>query len=84
VPRGLRHAFGLRTAIATALADNETGRHVEDCILTGGLDTQFISWSRHDGIGCEVLPSGMETSCPTTSTTDQACGSPSAARIRRS
>ena len=51
MPRGLRHAFGLRTAIATALADNETGRHVEDCILTGGLDTQFISWIHHDGIG---------------------------------
>src|SRR6478735_2222639 len=30
VARGLRRAFGLRTAIVTALADNEVGRLVED------------------------------------------------------
>ena len=45
VARGLRRAFGLRAAIVTALADNEVGRLVEDCILTGGLDTSFIRWS---------------------------------------
>ena len=43
VARGLRRAFGLRGAIVTALADNEIGRLVEDCILTGGLDTSFIT-----------------------------------------
>src|SRR3954470_3527245 len=51
VTRGLRRAFGLRGAIVTALADNEIGRLVEDCILTGGLDTQFIRWVAYDGIG---------------------------------
>ena len=51
VARGLRRAFGLRGAIVTALADNEIGRLVEDLILTGGLDTQFIRWVPYDGIG---------------------------------
>ena len=54
VARGLRRAFGLRGAIVTALADNEIGRLVEDCILTGGLDTQFINWVEFDGIGRDV------------------------------
>ena len=54
VSRGLRRAFGLRTAIVTALADNEVGRLVEDLILTGGLDTSFIRWVPYDGIGREV------------------------------
>ncbi|GEK20339.1 sugar kinase [Cellulomonas xylanilytica] len=54
VSRGLRRAFGLRTAIVTALADNEVGRLVEDLILTGGLDTQFIQWVPYDGIGRQV------------------------------
>ena len=51
VARGLRRAFGLRGAIVTALADNEIGRLVEDLILTGGLDTSFITWVPYDGIG---------------------------------
>ena len=51
VARGLRRAFGLRGAVVTALADNEVGRLVEDFILTGGLDTQFIQWVPYDGIG---------------------------------
>jgi len=54
VARGLRRAFGLRGAIVTALADNEIGRLVEDLILTGGLDTQFIQWVPYDGIGRTV------------------------------
>jgi 2-dehydro-3-deoxygluconokinase len=54
VSRGLRRAFGLRTAIVTALADNEVGRLVEDLILTGGLDTSFIRWVPYDGIGRQV------------------------------
>ncbi|KQS98880.1 sugar kinase [Cellulomonas sp. Leaf395] len=54
VSRGLRRAFGLRTAIVTALADNEVGRLVEDLILTGGLDTSFVQWVLYDGIGRQV------------------------------
>lgn len=54
VARGLRRAFGLRTSIVTALADNEVGRLVEDCILTGGVDTSFLRWVPYDGVGRAV------------------------------
>ncbi|MDM8084556.1 sugar kinase [Cellulomonas cellasea] len=54
VTRGLRRAFGLRGAIVTALADNEVGRLVEDFMLQGGVDTQFVKWVPYDGIGREV------------------------------
>ncbi|GAA1976426.1 sugar kinase [Isoptericola halotolerans] len=54
VARGLRRCFGLRGAIVTALADNEVGRLVEDCMLTGGLDTSWVQWRDFDGIGREV------------------------------
>src|ERR1035437_9255209 len=54
VARGLRQAFGLRTAVVTALADNEVGRLVEDFILTGGVDTSFVKWAPYDGVGRNV------------------------------
>jgi 2-dehydro-3-deoxygluconokinase len=51
VARGLRRCFGLRTALVTALVDNEIGRLVEDCILQGGVDTTFVRWLPFDGVG---------------------------------
>ena len=51
VARGLRRCFGLRTAVVTAFAENDIGRLVEDLILQGGVDTQFIQWKKYDGIG---------------------------------
>lgn len=54
VTRGLRRCFGLRTAVVTAFADNSVGRLVEDFILQGGVDTQFIKWVSYDGIGRTV------------------------------
>ncbi len=51
VARGLRRCFGLRTAIATALADNAVGRLVEDLILQGGVDTSLLRWVPYDGVG---------------------------------
>jgi 2-dehydro-3-deoxygluconokinase len=51
VARGLRRCFGLRTAVATALADNAVGRLVEDFILQGGVDTSLIHWVPYDGVG---------------------------------
>lgn len=54
VARGLRRCFGLRTAIATALADNPVGRLVEDLILQGGVDTSLLRWTPFDGVGREV------------------------------
>jgi 2-dehydro-3-deoxygluconokinase len=54
VARGLRRCFGLRTAIATALADNPVGRLVEDLILQGGVDISLLKWVPYDGVGREV------------------------------
>jgi 2-dehydro-3-deoxygluconokinase len=51
VARGLRRTFGLRTAIATGLVDNEVGRLIEDCILQGGVDPSWIRWLPFDGVG---------------------------------
>jgi 2-dehydro-3-deoxygluconokinase len=54
VARGLRRCFGLRTAIATALADNAIGRLVEDLILQGGVDSSLLKWVPFDGVGRTV------------------------------
>jgi 2-dehydro-3-deoxygluconokinase len=52
--RGLRKCFGLRTAVCTALVDNEIGHLIEDFIMQGGVDTEFIKWREDDGIGRTV------------------------------
>ena len=54
VARGLRRCFGLKTAICTAFAENDVGRLIEDFILQGGVDTEFIKWSPYDGVGRTV------------------------------
>ena len=54
VARGLRRCFGLKTAVVSALADNDIGHLIEDFILQGGVDTGFINWVEHDGIGRDV------------------------------
>ena len=54
VARGLRRCFGLRTAIATALAENPVGRLVEDLMLQGGVDTTLVKWVPYDGVGRTV------------------------------
>ena len=51
VVRGLRKCFGLKTAVLTALADNEVGKLVEDFMLQGGVDTSLVVWKKTDGIG---------------------------------
>jgi 2-dehydro-3-deoxygluconokinase len=52
--RGLRKCFGLRSAVCTALVDNEVGHLIEDCIMQGGVATEFIKWRGDDGIGRTV------------------------------
>ncbi|MGA3048353.1 MAG: sugar kinase [Terracidiphilus sp.] len=54
VARGLRRCFGLRTAIATALAENPVGRLVEDLMLQGGVDLDLVRWVPYDGVGRKV------------------------------
>src|SRR5262249_54859284 len=51
VARGLRRCFGMRTAIVTALVDNAVGRLVEDLMMQGGCDLQWLRWVDDDGVG---------------------------------
>ena len=51
VIRGLHKCFGLRTAVITALADNEVGLLLQDLISQGGVDTALIKMVKTDGIG---------------------------------
>ena len=51
VARGLRRCFGLRTAVVTAIVDNQVGRLLEDLILQGGVDMRWVKWVGFDGLG---------------------------------
>ena len=52
--RGLRKCFGLRTAVCTALLDNEVGHLIGDLIMQGAVATDLIKWRDDDGIGRTV------------------------------
>ena len=54
VTRGLRKCFGLRTAVVSAFVDNEVGHLLEDCIMQGGVCTDFLVWRDDDGMGRTV------------------------------
>src|SRR5579875_966852 len=54
VARGLRRCFGKRTAIITALADNDIGWLIEDLMLQGGVDTSMVRFVPYDGVGHAV------------------------------
>jgi len=54
VARGLKKCFGLRTSVCTAFVDNDVGRLVEDFIMQGGVNTDYIKWRADDGIGRSV------------------------------
>jgi 2-dehydro-3-deoxygluconokinase len=54
VARGLRRCFGMRTAVVSALADNDVGRLIEALVLEGGVETQHIRWRPYDGCGRTV------------------------------
>src|ERR1043166_9608150 len=58
VARGLRRCFGLKTAVCTAVADNDVGRAIEDFILQGGVETEFVKWMPFDGVG-RVVRNGL-------------------------
>lgn len=58
VARGLRRCFGFKTAVCTALADNDVGRLIEDFILQGGVDIEFLKWAPYDGVG-RVVRNGL-------------------------
>lgn len=54
VTRGLKKCFGMDTAVVTSFADNDVGYLLEDFIMQGGVDTQYIKWVPYDGIGRNV------------------------------
>ncbi len=49
VVRGLRKCFGMKTAVITALADNDIGRLIEDFMMQGGVDVSLVKWMETDG-----------------------------------
>jgi 2-dehydro-3-deoxygluconokinase len=44
----------LNTAVVTSFVDNRIGRLLEDCILQGGVSTEFLLWREDDGVGRRV------------------------------
>jgi 2-dehydro-3-deoxygluconokinase len=51
VARGLRKCFGLRTAVVTAIPENDVGHLLEDLMMQGGVDLSHVKWMPFDGIG---------------------------------
>jgi 2-dehydro-3-deoxygluconokinase len=54
VARGLKRAFGLRTAVVTAFADNPVGQLLGDLLYQGGVDQSHVRWVPYDGVGRTV------------------------------
>ncbi len=54
VARGLRRCFRKRAALVTAIVENPVGRLLEDLILQGGVDMEYVKWVPYDGIGRSV------------------------------
>jgi len=51
VARGLKRCFGKDAAVVTAIVDNAVGRLLEDLILQGGVNMEYVKWVPFDGIG---------------------------------
>lgn len=49
--RSLSRVFGQRTAVLSALADNDIGHLIEGLALAGGVDTSLLKWVPYDGLG---------------------------------
>ncbi len=54
VARGLCRCFGKRAAVVTAIPENPVGRLLEDLMLQGGVNMEYVKWVPFDGIGREV------------------------------
>jgi 2-dehydro-3-deoxygluconokinase len=54
VARGLRRCFNKRAAVVTAIPDNPVGRLLEDLMLQGGVNLEYVRWVPFDGIGRQV------------------------------
>jgi len=51
VARGLKRCFRKRAAVVTAIVDNPVGRLLEDLMLQGGVNLEYVKWVPFDGIG---------------------------------
>lgn len=51
VARGLKRCFGMRTAVVTAIVENDIGYLLQDLIYQGGVDQTHVQWVPFDGIG---------------------------------
>lgn len=51
VARALSKVFGQRSAVITALVDNDVGRLLEDLISAGGVSLEHVLWVPFDGLG---------------------------------
>lgn len=54
VTRGLKKCFGQQTAVVSGFVDNEIGHLIEDCIMQGGVCTDYLVWRADDGMGRTV------------------------------
>ena len=61
VARGLRRCFGLRTAVITALADNEVGRLIEDVDWAYIFGKLGVRWLHPGGIFAALSETSAET-----------------------
>ena len=53
VGRALRRCFGQRSALVTAIGDNEVGHLLEDLLLQGGVNLDHVIWKVADDVGRE-------------------------------
>lgn len=54
VVQGLSRCFEHKTGIITALADNDVGHLIAGLIQRAGVDSRWIRWQPHDGVGQQV------------------------------
>ena len=51
VAEGLSYAFGMRTAVGTALVDDGIGRNIENQMREAGVNTDHVIWFDNGGKG---------------------------------
>lgn len=64
VARNLARVFGLKTAISTALAENELGALAENLVRAGGVDTSQILWRNGARNGIYFIERGFGRRAP--------------------
>ncbi len=60
---GLAHTFGLRSAVVTALVDDEIGRNIRNQLRLAGVDTGLVRWFDTKNDGRRFSTDGKGTIC---------------------